>query len=64
MEKLLTIFLILILIGAFIVAFIGSIIKGLFELLCAIFAGSGIYGIITVVAIVVFVISIIYIINN
>ena len=64
MEDLCTILLVIILFGAFIIAFIGSIIKGLFELLCAIFAGSGIYGVITVVALVVFLISIIYIINN
>jgi len=71
MEKLFIFLLFLIFVGAFIIALVGSIIKGLFQLLCGffqqvgcLFAGAGIYGIITVVSVVVFIVAIIYIINN
>lgn len=71
MEDFFIIMLILIMVVAFIIALVGSILKGLFELLCGffqqvgtLFAGAGIYGIITVVGVVVFIIALIYIINN
>ena len=71
MEDLFILLLVLIMIVAFIIALVGSIIEGLFQLLCgffqqvgALFAGAGIYGTITVAGIVVFIIAIIYIINN
>lgn len=71
MENFFIFLLVVIAVVAFIVALVGSIIKGLFELLCgfcqqvsALFAGAGIYGIITVAGVVVFIIAIIYIINS
>jgi hypothetical protein len=71
MEDFFILLLVLIMIVAFIIALVGSILKGLFELLCGLFhqvcglfAGAGIYGIITVAGIIVFIIAIIYIINN
>lgn len=64
MEKLFTLLLVLIFVVAFIVALVGGIIKALFELLCGLFAGAGIYGIITVVGIAVFIIAVIYIIKG
>ena len=71
MEDFFILLLVLIMIVAFIIALVGSILKGLFELLCGLFhqvcglfAGAGIYGIITVASIIVFIIAIIYIINN
>ena len=71
MEDLFILLLVPIMIVAFIIALVGSIIEGLFQLLCgffqqvgALFAGAGIYGIITIVSVVVFIIAIIYIINN
>lgn len=71
MEDLFIILLVLMFVVAFIVALVGSIIKGLFQLLCGffqqvgcLFAGAGVYGIITVVGVVVFIIAIIYLINS
>ena len=71
MEDFFIILLVIMFVVAFIIALVGSILKGLFELLCgffqqvgALFAGAGIYGIITVVGVVVFIGAIIYIINN
>lgn len=64
MEDLFIIMLCLIFVVAFIIALIEGIIKGLFSLICALFAGAGIYGIITAVGIVVFIIAIIYIIKG
>jgi len=71
MDKLFIFLLFLIFVAAFIIALIEGIFKGLLELIgglyetiSSLFAGAGIYGIITVVGIVVFIISIIYIINN
>ena len=71
MEDFFILLLVLIMIVAFIIALVGSILKGLYELLCGLFqqvcglfAGAGIYGIITVAGVVVFIIAILYIINN
>ena len=64
MENFFIFLLVVIAIVAFIIALVGSIMKGLFELLCGLFAGAGIYGIITVAAVVVFIIAVIYIING
>ena len=71
MEDFFILLLVLIMTVAFIIALVSSILKGLYELLCgffqqvgALFAGAGVYGIITVVSIVVFIVAIIYIINN
>ncbi len=71
MEKLFIIMLVVVAVVAFIIALVSSILKGLYELLCgfcqqvsALFAGAGIYGIITVAGVVVFIIAIIYIINS
>lgn len=64
MEKLFIFLLVLIFIAAFIIALIEGILKGLYQLLCSLFAGAGIYGIITVAGIAIFIIAIIYIINN
>ena len=71
MEDFFILLLVLIMAVAFIIALVGSILEGLYELLCgffqqvgALFAGAGIYGIITVVSVVIFIIAVIYIINN
>ncbi len=71
MEKLFIIMLIVIAVVAFIIALVSSILEGLYELLCdffqqagALFAGAGIYGIITVACIVIFIIAVIYIIKG
>ena len=71
MEDFFIILLILMIVVAFIIAFVGSILKGLFELLCGffhqvgcLFAGAGIYGIITMMGIIALIVAIIYIINN
>lgn len=71
MEDFFILLLVLIMTVAFIIALVSSILKGLHELLCgffqqvgALFAGAGVYGIITVVSLVVFIVAIIYIINN
>lgn len=71
MEDFFILLLVLIMTVAFIIALVSSILKGLYELLCgffqqvgALFAGAGVYGIITVVSLVVFIVAIIYIINN
>jgi hypothetical protein len=71
MEDFFILLLVLIMAVAFIIALVSSILKGLYELLCgffqqvgALFAGAGVYGIITVVSLVVFIVAIIYIINN
>ena len=64
MENFFIFLLVVIAIVAFIIALVGSIMKGLFELLCGLFAGAGIYGIITVVCIVIFIIAVVYIIKG
>lgn len=64
MENFFIFLLVVIAVVAFFVALVGSIIKGLFELLCGLFAGAGIYGIITVVCIVIFIILVVYIIKG
>ena len=64
MENFFIFSLVVIAIVAFIIALIGSIMKGLFELLCGLFAGAGIYGIITVVCVVIFIIAVVYIIKG
>ena len=71
MEDFFILLLVLIMAVAFIIALVSSILEGLYELLCgffqqvgALFAGAGIYGIITVVSVVIFIIAVIYIINN
>lgn len=64
MDKLFIFLLIFIFVAAFIIALIESIIKGLYQFICGLFAGAGIYGIITVAGVVIFIIAIIYIINN
>ena len=64
MENFFIFLLVGIAIVAFIIALIGSIMKGLFELLCGLFAGAGIYGIITVVCVVIFIIAVVYIIKG
>lgn len=64
MERLFIIMLVLVLIGAFIVAVIEGIFKAFYQLIIGLFTGAGIYGIITVVSIVVLIIAIIYIVNN
>lgn len=64
MDKLFTLLLVLIFVVAFIVALIEGIVKGLFQLFSGLFAGAGIYGIITVAGVVVFIIAIIYLIKN
>ena len=64
MENFFIFLLVVIAIVAFIIALVGSIMKGLFELLCGLFTGAGIYGIITVVCIVIFIIAVVYIIKG
>lgn len=64
MENFFIFLLVVIAIVAFIIALVGSIMKGLFELLCGLFTGAGIYGIITVVSIVIFIIAVVYIIKG
>ena len=64
MENFFIFLLVVIAIVAFIIALVGSIIKGLFELLCDLFAGAGVYGIITAVCAVIFIIAVIYIIKG
>jgi len=64
MENFFIFLLVVIALVAFIIALVGSIMKGLFELLCSLFAGAGIYGIITVVCIVIFIIAVVYIIKS
>ena len=64
MENFFIFLLVVIAIVTFIIALIGSIMKGLFELLCGLFAGAGIYGIITVVCVVIFIIAVVYIIKG
>ena len=64
MENFFIFLLVVIAVIAFAVALAQSIIKGLFELLCGLFAGAGIYGIITVVCIVIFIILVVYIIKG
>ena len=64
MENFFIFLLVVIAIIAFIIALVGSIMKGLFELLCSLFTGAGIYGIITVVCIVIFIIAVVYIIKS
>ena len=64
MENFFIFLLVVIAIVAFIIALIGSIMKGLFELLCGLFAGAGIYGIITVVCVVIFIMAVVYIIKG
>lgn len=64
MENFFIFLLVIIAVVAFAVALAQSIIKGLFELICGLFAGAGIYGIITVVCIVIFIIAVIYIIKG
>ena len=64
MENFFIFLLVVIAIVAFIIALIGSIMKGLFELLCGLFTGAGIYGIITVVCLVIFIIAVVYIIKG
>lgn len=64
MENFFIFLLVVITLVAFIIALVGSIMKGLFELLCSLFAGAGIYGIITVVCIVIFIIAVVYIIKS
>ena len=64
MENFFIFLLVVIAIVAFIIALIGSIMKGLFELLCGLFAGAGIYGISTVVYVVLFIIAVVYIIKG
>ena len=64
MENFFIFLLVVIAVVAFAVAIAQSIIKGLFELLCGLFAGAGIYGIITVGCVVIFIIAVIYIIKG
>ncbi len=64
MENFFIFLLVVIAVVTFIIALVGSIMKGLFELLCGLFAGAGIYGIITVVCIVIFIIAVVYIIKG
>ena len=64
MENFFIFLLVVIAIVAFIIALVGSIMKGLFELLCGLFTGAGIYGIITVVCIIIFIIAVVYIIKG
>lgn len=64
MENFFIFLLVVIAVVAFAVALAESIIKGLFELICGLFAEAGFYGIITVVCIVIFIIAVIYIIKG
>lgn len=64
MEKLFIFLLVLIFVAAFIIALVEGIVKGLYQLICGLFAGAGVYGIITVAGVAVFILAIIYIINN
>ena len=64
MERLFIILLVLIFIGAFIVAVIEGIFKAFYQLIVGLFTGAGIYGIITVVCVAVFIVAVIYIIKS
>ena len=64
MERLFIILLVLIFIGAFIVAVIEGIFKALYQLIVGLFAGAGIYGIITVVCVAIFIVAVVYIIKS
>ena len=71
METLFKLLIVLLFVVAFVVAFVEVLFEELaqfagrlFQFIGSLFAGAGIYGIITVAGIALFVVSILYIINN